>query len=128
MGRPLTPAEEIEQLREATRLAHEVLGDLRRETRAAARLAPELVEKFNETHRAEIEQLSNHITAEQNRHAAVLNAEVATARQWMLEQIAASELQLDAAGDTVRLMFPGFRFDDHQPLPYPAHTNQENKS
>lgn len=126
MGHKPTPAEEIELLRETIRDAHAAIKDLRAEIRRADRLAPQLVEAFEQLHEREIEQLSNHMTAEANRQSALLNESVSQARQWILQQLTAQELVLDPANGVVLLNFPNRPLDDDVPLPYPQHQTKED--
>jgi F0F1-type ATP synthase membrane subunit b/b' len=119
VGRKLTPAEEYEQLAEIVRQAHEVLGDLRREIRAAARLAPTLTRAFEEHADREIKQLSNHLTANANQASAELNQHICELRRQITEQLNRAEIVHDGENGTVGLLFNTMRFEDNVPPPFP---------
>jgi len=119
VGHRLTTAEETRLLRDTVREAHETLKDLRAAIREARTLTTEMVSEFERIHAREIEQLSNHMAAESNRHAAQLNVEVARAKDMIFKQIMAGELIIDPLAGAVRLRFGDWKFDDQQPPPYP---------
>lgn len=125
MGHRLSASEETELLRATVREAHAALSALRTEIRAAERIAPSLVQEFEKLHQREMEQLSNHMTAEGNRAAADLNTRVNEARDWILYQLTAQDLVLDPENRTVRLGFRAGRFDDQVPPPYPHRKPKE---
>ena len=119
MGRTLTPDQEIQQLKALIREAHEVLNDLNRAMKEAKRLTPSLIAEFEMVHEREIRQVSNHLAAESNRIATVLNTHVEIARTAIMEQLTISELLYDHVNGDLRLRWKGTAFDDQQPPPYP---------
>ena len=126
MGHRLTPDQEIQALRDATREAHETLQGLYDAIRAANALAPALVASFEATHDRESKLISNHIAAESNRVARVLNDQIVTSKKMIMNEIMAGVLVLDPHTGTVRLRLGAVKFDDQQPLPYPDTTTKEN--
>src|SRR6266852_6598293 len=121
MGKRLTTNEETQLLRDTIRQAHEATQAPRAAIKEANALSPALVEKFNDLHKREMHQLSNHINAESNRAAAELNIAVEAARQEVIPQLMLADLVLDPDAGVVRVLFNGGRFDDQQPVPYPNH-------
>ena len=125
MGHRPTASEEVQQLRQATREAHEAAQELRAAIREAKALEPGLVAQFEAVHQREIQQLSNYFNEESNRHAAQLNADVERAKDMIMNDIMSGELVLNADKNEVRLRLGGHRFDEHQPPPYPRVTKKE---
>ena len=125
MGRQPTPSEEAQQLRQATREAHEAAQELKAAIREARSLEPTVIAHFEEVHRREIEQLSNYLTEESNRHAANLNADVERARKMINEQIMSGKAVFDRRTSTVTITWGHGAFDDNAPLPYPHVTQKE---
>lgn len=119
MGRKPTPSEEVQQLRQATREAHEATQALNAALKEAGLLAPRLVADFEATHRREISQLSNFFTEESNRAAADLNAAVEQARTMIANEIMAGEAVFDRDTMTVSIKWGGMAFDSQVPLPFP---------
>jgi hypothetical protein len=119
MGRTLTPQQEISQLRDLIREAHEVLKDLRGALREARAAASDMVTRFDLIATREIQQLGNHLQQCNNQAAADLNAEVQAARVELTRQLAMSHLERDNSTDTWRVIFQAGRFDDQIPLPHP---------
>lgn len=119
MGRQPTPSEEVQQLRQATREAHEAAQELKAAIREARALAPGLVREFETIHRHEIEQLSNYFTEESNRQSAQLNSAVEHARNIITNQIMSGEAILDSDHRKITIKFGAGKFDDNAPLPYP---------
>lgn len=119
MGHRLTASQEVQQLRQATREAHEATQALHDAIKEARALAPALVADFERVHATEIRQLSNHITQESNRASAELNAAVDQAKEMIFNRIMAGELVLDWASNVVKLRLGDWRFDEHVPPPYP---------
>lgn len=126
MGHRLTASEEVQQLRQATREAHEAAQELKAAIREAKALESGLIAQFEAIHRREIELLSNHFTEESNRHAAALNADIKRAKDMIMNDIMSGELVLSADKREVRLKLGNYRFDEHQPIPYPQVTKEEN--
>ena len=127
MGHHPSASEEVQQLRQATREAHEAMQDLLAAIREARALAPSLVDEFQRIHTGEIRQLSNYFTSESNRQAASLNADIRHAREMIFNQIMAGELVLDPVRNVVFLRLGDVAFDDHQPVPYPTIPPKEDK-
>ena len=126
MGRQPTPSEEVQQLRQATREAHEAAQELRAAIREARALEPGLIAQFEAIHQREVQQLSNHFNEESNRHAAQLNADIERAKDMIMNDIMSGELVLSADKREVRLKLGAYRFDDQQPPPYPRVTKKED--
>ena len=126
MGHRPTASEEVQQLRQATREAHEAAQELRAAIREARALEPGLIAQFEAIHQREVRQLSNHFNEESNRHAAALNAEVEHAKDMIMNDIMSGELVLSADKREVRLKLGNRRFDDRQPPPYPQVTPKES--
>lgn len=120
------PSEEEQRLRQATREAHEAMQGLASLLRQARELAPVLVSEFEQVHHREIMQLSNHLTAESNRHASQLNAEVERARDFIWRQLMAGEAKFDRHAGTVTIRWGAGKFEDNQPAPYPQVTTRED--
>jgi|SRR5690348_5646743 len=125
MGHRLTASEEVQQLRQATREAHEAAQALHQAIREARNLEPTLVAEFEQVHKREMALLSNHLTEESNRAADRLNTDVNRAKDTIFNQIMSGELVLNAADGTVRLRLGNARFDATQPPPYPGVTRKE---
>jgi len=125
VGHRLSASEEAQLLRQATREAHEAVKDLRSAIREARALQPALVSEFEAVHQREIDQLSNHIAEESNRHAAALNADIERARDMIWNQVMSGELVLSADKREVRLILGAVRFDANQPPPYPEFNKEE---
>lgn len=126
MGRQPTPSEEVQQLRQATREAHEAAQALKAAIREARALEPGLIAQFEAVHQREIAQVSNFLTEEQNRHAASLNAHVERAKAMIMNDIMSGELVLSADKREVRLQLGGGRFDEHHPTPHPRVAPKED--
>jgi hypothetical protein len=126
MGHRLTPEQERQALRDATREAHETLQALYQAIREARALTPDLVAGFEATHTREMQLLSNHLTAESNRVSAQLNDTIHSCREMIVKQIMAGEAVLDTRTRTVTIKFGTMAFDDQQPPPYPDTTTKEN--
>lgn len=120
MGHRLTPEQEVQQLRQATREAHEAMQGLADAIREANLLAPRLVADFEATHAREIKQLSNYFTQESNKASADLNAAIEQARTMIVNQIMAGEAVFDADTRTVAIRFGEGSFDSQVPLPFPS--------
>lgn len=127
MGHTLTPSEEAQQLRQATREAHEAMQGLSDLLRQVKQLHPTLVADFEAVHDREIKLLSNFLNEESNRLAADLNRHVDAAKQMISDQIMAGEAVFDRDTATVRIRFGSTKFDDQTPLPYPEVTPKETK-
>ena len=125
MGHRLSPGEEVQQLRQATREAHEAAQALHAAIREARALEPGLIAQFEAIHQREIQQLSNHFNEESNRHAAALNADVERAKDMIMNDIMSGELVLSADKREVRLRLGNRRFDDQVPPPYPQVAKKE---
>ena len=125
MGRKVDLTPEEQRLKDLVREAHEAAQHLWDAISVASKLAPTLVAEFEATHHREMAQLSNHMTSEGNRAATDLNAAVEVARGMILSQLAAQELVLDPATNTIRLQFNDLRFDDQVPPPFPNHQTKE---
>lgn len=126
MGHRLTPEQEAQQLRQATREAHEAMQGLNAAIREARSLEPLVIAHFEEVHRREIEQLSNYFTEESNRHAAALNADVERAREMINEQIMSGKAVFDRHTMSVTITWGKGSFDDQAPLPYPNTAPKED--
>ena len=126
MGHRLTPEQEVQQLRQATREAHEAMQGLNAAIREARSLEPIVVAHFEEVHRREIEQLSNYFTEESNRHAAALNADVERAREMINQQIMSGKAVFDRHTSTVTITWGPGAFDANAPLPYPHVAQKED--
>lgn len=127
MGHRLTPEQERQALRDATREAHETLQGLYTAIREAKALAHDLVASFDATHEREIQLLSNHLIAESNRISAQLNDTIHACQKMIIEQIMAGEAVFDISTQTVTIKFGDIMFDDHQPPPYPLAAPKENR-
>lgn len=125
MGRTLTPAEELQQLRDTIREAHEVLKDLRGQIRQAREMVRELISDFEHTADSEIKQMANWIQEEMNRHAASLNTDVTNARQEIVKQLAATYLEYEPDTGRIKLLFKAGSFDDQVPPPHPDYPTME---
>lgn len=119
MGHKLSASDEAQQLRQATREAHEAMQGLADAIREANLLAPRLVADFEATHAREVKQLSNFFTEESNRAAADLNAAVEQARTMIANEIMAGEAVFDRETMTVSIRWGGMAFDSQVPLPFP---------
>lgn len=126
MGRKLTASEETALLQQTIKAAHEATQALNDAIRQATRLAPQLVSDFEDTHRREIELLSNYMTAEANRHAAALNAEVEQARRMINDQIMSGKAVFNRHTSTVTITWGPGSFNDSQPPPYPLVAQRED--
>lgn len=120
------PSEEEQRLRQATREAHEAMQGLASLLRQARELAPVLVSEFEQVHYREIAQLSNHLTAESNRLASQLNAEVQRARDFIWRRLMAGEVTIDQRTGAMTIEWDLGRFEDDQPAPYPQVTTRED--
>ena len=125
MGHKPSASEEAQQLRQATREAHEAAQELRAAIKEARSLEPTVVAHFEEAHRREIEQLSNYLTEESNRHAAALNADIERAREMINEQIMSGKAVFDRHTSTVTITWGQGAFDASTPLPYPRAAQKE---
>ena len=119
MAKPLTPQQEIDQLRALIIEAHEVLQDLRYEQRKAAKLTKDLIADLEATANREIQQFANWLQQENNRYATELNNDVDRARTEIVRQLTTSKLILDPVGDHFEVQFHHGRFDDQLPPPHP---------
>lgn len=119
MGRTLTPEQEIQQLKDTIREAHEILGDLQRTVKQAKLLVAGLLEHIKATVDKEMAQLSNHVQVANNDAAARLNQEVHEARREIMRQLSLTEMVLDPDTSSVHFKWPEWHFDDQIPLPYP---------
>lgn len=126
MGRQPTPSEEVQQLRQATREAHEAAQGLRAAIREARALEPGLVAQFEAVHQREVQLLSNYFTEESNRQSANLNAAVEQAREIITNQIMSGEATIDRRAGTITIRFGPGKFDDQVPPPYPQVTKKES--
>lgn len=126
MGRQPTPSEEVQQLRQATREAHEAAQELRAAIREAKALEPGLVAQFEAVHQREIRQLSNYFTEESNQQSANLNAAVERAREIITNQIMSGEATIDRHTSMITIRFGPGKFDDQVPPPYPQVTPKES--
>lgn len=117
MARRLTPAEEIQLLREVTRDAHAATKDLRHAIAEAHALTPVLVGAFEAHHAREMQALSDHLNDQANDVARQLNESVDTARQVIIQALTAQELVLDPDNRVIRLKFAPVRLDDNVPSP-----------
>lgn len=125
MGKPLTPEQEIEQLRALVQEAHGVIKDLRGALREARKIAADMVAAFEKTANDEIMQFSNWMASESNRQAASLNEAVEVARTEITRQLTTTKLILDPVGDHFEVQFSNGMFLDDQPAPYPGHPTLE---
>lgn len=126
MGHRLSPGEEVQLLRQATREAHEAAQELKAAIREARALEPGLVAQFEAVHQREIQQLSNFFTEESNRSSASLNHAVEQAREIITNQIMSGEAVLDRHTSKITIRFGPGRFDDAVPPPYPQVTRKES--
>jgi F0F1-type ATP synthase membrane subunit b/b' len=125
MGHRLTPSEEAQQLRQATREAHEAMQGLYDAIRTAEKLTPQLTADYQAHHERELKQVANALSIEQNNAARDLNASIERARLLIREQIMAGKAVFDVTTQTVTITFGDGGFDDHQPPPYPEVTPKE---
>jgi hypothetical protein len=119
MGKALSASEETELLRQTIREAHEATQALWDAIRVANQLAPNLTEQFEAHCNTEIRSLSNELQQQMNQQSADLNQAVAAARDAIIKQLALAYPTIDPATGLVSLIWPGDRFDDQIPLPYP---------
>ena len=125
MGHRPSASEEVQQLRQATREAHEAMQDLLAAIRQARALEPGLVAQFEAVHQREIQQLSNFFTEESNRQSANLNHAVEQARKIITDQLMSGEAVLDRHTSKVTIRFGPGKFDDAVPPPYPQAPKKE---
>lgn len=128
MGRRLTASEETQLLQQTIREAHEATQALNQAIKEANLLATRLVDDFQAIHDREIKSLGNTLQIEMNQQSADLNQAVTKAREMVLQQMSATELRYDKTTNTVRLLFPEWKFDDHVPIPYPEIVPKEDPS
>ena len=126
MGHRPSASEEVQQLRQATREAHEAAQQLKAVIREARALEPALVAQFEDIHRREIQQLSNYFTEESNRSCASLNHAVEQAREIITDQIMSGEAVFDPRACKVTIRFGPGKFDDAVPPPYPQAPKKES--
>lgn len=119
MGRRLTPSEEAQQLRQATREAHEAMQGLADLLRQARELAANLTTDYQAYHDRELKELANALAIEHNQVSRDLNASIAEARLIISNQIMAGEARFDADTSTVVISWGNGAFDDQLPPPYP---------
>jgi F0F1-type ATP synthase membrane subunit b/b' len=125
MGNRPTPSEEVQQIRQATREAHEAMQGLADLIRQARELAANLTTAYQAYHDRELKELANALAAEHNQISTDLNASVERARIMISTQIMAGVAVFDQNTSTVSIRFGQGRFDDQQPLPYPEVTTKE---
>lgn len=126
MGHRPSASEEVQQLRQATREAHEAMRDLLAAIREARALEPGLIAQFEAVHQREIRQLSNYFTEESNQQSANLNAAVERAREIITNQIMSGEATIDRHTSMITIRFGPGKFDDQVPPPYPHATPKED--
>lgn len=126
MGRQPTPSEEVQQLRQATREAHEAAQALKAAIREARALEPGLIAQFEAVHQREIRLLSNYFIEESNRSSADLNAAVEQARETITNQLMSGEATIDRHAGKITIRFGPGKFDDQVPPPYPQVTKKES--
>ena len=119
MGHRLTPEQEAQRLRQATREAHEAMQGLTDLLRQAKELAANLTADYQAFHDRELKELANALAIEHRQVSADLNTSIETARTMISNQIMAGEAVFDAVTSTVRISWGLGRFDDTQPVPYP---------
>lgn len=119
MGHDPDPGAEAAQLREAIRDAHTMLKDLRAAIREARQLGPELTAQFQDIVTREIMKLANHLQVSGNEYAAGLNASVEAARQDITRRLFDARIEYDQEADNFAVVFPGLKFADDIPPPFP---------
>lgn len=125
MGHRLTPEQEEQRLRQATREAHEAMQGLADLLRQARELAANLTADYQAFHDREMKELANALAVEHRQVSADLNTSIETARTMISNQIMAGEAVFDAVTSTVRISWGLGRFDDTQPNPYPEAGTKE---
>lgn len=125
MGHRLSASEEVQQLRQATREAHEAMQGLRDLLRQARDLAANLTADYQAYHDRELKELANALNIEHNQASRDLNASIETARNMIANQIMAGKAVFDAKTSTVVISWGTSAFDDHVPPPYPDLTPRE---
>lgn len=125
MGQRLTPEQEAQRLRQATREAHEAMQGLKDLLRQAKDLAANLTTDYQAYHDRELKELANALAIEHNQVARDLNESIETARRLITEQIMAGEATFDAVTSTVVIRFGNGAFDQNVPLPYPEIASKE---
>lgn len=126
MGHRITPSEEAQQLRQATREAHEAAQQLKDLLKQVRQLAADLERSYQEYHDRELKELANALAIEHRQISADLNTSIKQARIMISNQIMAGEAVFDRATSTVTISWGGGRFDDNVPLPYPEVTPERN--
>lgn len=119
MGHRPTPSEEAQQLRQATREAHEAMQGLNDLLRQARELAATLTASYQQYHDNELKELANALATEHNQICRDLNTAITDAKQAITETIMAGEAVFDAVTSSVRIRWGGGQFAADQPLPYP---------
>lgn len=125
MGHRLSASEEVQQLRQATREAHEAMQGLRDLLREARDLAANLTADYQAYHDRELKELANALNIEHNQVSRDLNASIETARRMICEQIMAGKAVFDRNTSTVSISWGIGAFDDHVPPPFPDQAPKE---
>lgn len=126
MGHRLTPSEEAQQIRQATREAHEAAQQLKDLLKEARLLTATLTTEYQAYHDREIKELGNALAIEHNQASADLNTAIEQARIMIVNQIMTGSAVFDRSTSTVTISWGAGKFDDHQPLPYPEVTAKES--
>lgn len=128
MGHRLTPSEEAQQIRQATREAHEAAQQLKDLLREARLLAATLTTEYQAYHDRELKELANALIAEHNQASADLNTAIEQARIMIVNQIMTGSAVFDRSTSTVTISWGAGKFDDQQPPPYPGDYLKESRS
>lgn len=119
MGHRLTPTEEAQQLRQATREAHEAMQGLADLLKQARELAATLTREYQEYHDRELKELANAITIEHNQISRDLNIAITEAKTMISNQIMSGVATFDPHTSTVTIRWGRGAFAEDQPPPYP---------
>ena len=128
MGRKPDLTAEEQQLKAATREAHEAIQELKDLIKQVKALTPDLVHDFEHRINTEIMKMSNHVTAEANRVSKQINDSLPEWRAQIVRLLSVSELVLDSAGHVTKLVMDTSSLDANVPMPYPSHIQPKEQS